>query len=83
MVELKIGDSVSVEGHEYVVMVVNEIHDAQGRSANLHLKDPFIYQQTVDASAVEKQQQANVGQIGALLPKMAEHLAGGGEDHDG
>ncbi len=42
MVQLKIGDSIEIDGIEFVITSTQILHDSAGRSVTLHAKDPLL-----------------------------------------
>ena len=76
-VELRIGDTVTVEGLEFVLYCINRMNDLEGHTVVLHGMDVLramkhMEKQEASRKAMEYQEQA-----AALLPKMSKALDDG------
>ena len=74
MQEIALGDTILVEGHEYVIMTIQFTHDKKGRSINIYAQDPFIAQSVLDGYRTEDKQRQNITQVSELIPLLKKQM---------
>lgn len=71
---LTIGDTLMVEGFEFVVYSTQVTHDGCGRSVNIHCQDPLLAQQTLDRARQTRIMLTNQETIAPQIPKLGKLL---------
>lgn len=74
MGEIKLGDTIWVDGHEYVVMQFNYAHDPTGRSVTVHAKDPFVAEMVRQQQEAQRLHDETLRGISRVMPKMEKAL---------
>jgi len=77
MKEIKLGDTIIVEGEELVVTCVDVRRTAEARSTTIHALDPLAAQQLQQEERVKRQ---HCGLIEKMIPVAEQHLR---EHHEG
>lgn len=81
-IELKLGDTIFVDGNEYVIRHLAALQDAQGRSVTIHAVDPLIaaqmaYEQESKKATLAAQlllSKTNmIGKMNKILDEQHEH----------
>ena len=67
MIELSLGDTISVDGHEYTVINFQAFHDYKGRSLTVYMQDPFLAQGTLETWRTQQANQQSQQKMADLV----------------
>lgn len=71
---MKIGDTITVEGEEFIIVSMQRVHDFKGKSMSISCQDPFVAQASIDAWRAQIAQAETQAKMRELLPKLTKAI---------